>query len=156
MLIAFCVQSPAIFLHSAGKFPSCYQFGINLPKLLDRREKISSKRWYKRRPNVAILSVCWCFCITIIIWLLSRLTPVFEHVYIRISSESFLFSSEILTLSEGINCFKSCDHENQMNCADFKSKFYGQVGKRKFSHSRVTYYSNSVASRQMLLLSGDI
>ena len=23
MLIAFCVQSPAIFLHSGGKFPSC-------------------------------------------------------------------------------------------------------------------------------------
>ena len=25
MLIAFCVQPPAIFLHSAGKFPSCFQ-----------------------------------------------------------------------------------------------------------------------------------
>lgn len=47
-------------------------------------------------------------------------------------------------------------HVNQMNCADFKSKFYGQVGEMKFSYSRVTYYSNSVASKQMLLLSGDI
>ena len=25
MLIAFCVQPPAIFLHSGGKFPSCYK-----------------------------------------------------------------------------------------------------------------------------------
>ena len=28
MLIAFCAQPPAIFLHSTGKFPSCY-FHVN-------------------------------------------------------------------------------------------------------------------------------
>jgi hypothetical protein len=44
----------------------------------------------------------------------------------------------------------------QINCVNSRSKLFGNFEKRKFSHSRVAYYSSSVASRQILLLSGDI
>ena len=39
---------------------------------------------------------------------------------------------------------------------NLKTNLYGNFAKRMFSHSRVAYYSNSVATRQILLLSGDI
>ena len=41
---------------------------------------------------------------------------------------------------------------NQTNSVNFKTK----LAKRKFSYCRVAYYSNSLAARQILLLSGDI
>ena len=46
MLIAFCVQPPAIFLHSGGKFPSCSKRAVQVVKqtfckqVLDPKPKI--------------------------------------------------------------------------------------------------------------------
>jgi hypothetical protein len=119
-------------------------------------EKNDSKSSPNRHLNVAIAASVWCFCITVVFWLLTRSTPVLENNPISFWHKSFSISSELLSSSECLNYLWTSTRDNQTNCENFKTKLYRNFVKRKFSNSRVAYYSNFVATRQILLLSGDI
>ena len=103
----------------------------------------------------------WLIALIIFTWLSTR------HVTLRISLQQEIKSSitnivhttELKFLSERLGCVSTSTHDNEdiipQYLTVYSKRFFRKFKKRRFSHCRVVYYSNSVATRE-ILLSGDI
>ena len=60
MLIAFCVQPPAIFLHSGGKFPSCYHLAHHISRFICHKSLVI----HLKAPTTSVLELLrfFVFC----------------------------------------------------------------------------------------------
>lgn len=102
----------------------------------------------------------WLIALVIFIWLSTRhVTPrVTLQQEIKSSITNILDTTELKFLSERLACVwtSTLDYEDlPQYLTVYSTRFFRKFGKRRFSHCRVAYYSNSVATRD-ILPSGDI
>ncbi len=65
---------------------------------------MSGKRNSNHHRNMIFAVICWLFCVTIVLWLLSRSTPTLVRIDVNKSSQNFTISSELTSLSERLSC----------------------------------------------------
>ena len=99
--------------------------------------------------------------LVIFIWLSTRhVTPrISFQQEIKSSITNIVHTTERKFLSERLGCVWTSTHDNEdiipQYLTVYSKRFFRKFKKRRFSHCRVVYYSNSVATRE-ILLSGDI